>query len=121
MIDQRVSESIQSPFFGKDAYTTTIPAQFVKKFKCKVVPIYIERKNNVNFEVTVYTPLNFEEKETINEITQKLNKNLEQMILLNPQNGFGLIIDGNKLFFFSFLCSLYVGVIWFLKFDIPIL
>ena len=84
MIDQRVSESIQSPFFGKDAYTTTIPAQFVKKFKCKVVPIYIERKNNVNFEVTVYKPLNFEEKETINEITQKLNKNLEQMILLNP-------------------------------------
>ena len=84
MIDQRVSESIQSPFFGKDAYTTTIPAQFVKKFKCKVVPIYIERKNNVNFEVTVYTPLNFEEKETINEITRKLNKNLEQMILINP-------------------------------------
>jgi len=28
--------------------------------------------------------LNFEEKETINEITQKLNKNLEQMILINP-------------------------------------
>ena len=84
MIDQRVSEGIKSNFFNKEALTTTIPAQFVKKFKCKVVPIYIERKNNVNFEVTVYKPLNFEEKETINEITQKLNKNLEQMILINP-------------------------------------
>ena len=45
MIDQRVSQGIKAKFFNKDAFTTTIPAQFVKKFKAKVVPIYIERKN----------------------------------------------------------------------------
>ena len=43
MIDQRVSEGIKSRFFNHDAFTTTIPAQFVKKFQCKIVPIYIER------------------------------------------------------------------------------
>ena len=43
MIDQRVSQGIKSPFFNKDALTTTIPAQFVKKFNSKIVPIYIER------------------------------------------------------------------------------
>ena len=43
MIDQRVSQGIKSNFFNKKHLTTTIPAQFVKKFKCKVVPIYIER------------------------------------------------------------------------------
>ena len=43
MIDQRVSEGIKSKFFDEDAFTTTIPAQFIKKFNCKVVPIYIER------------------------------------------------------------------------------
>ena len=43
MIDQRVSEGILSNFFGQKALTTTIPAQFVKKFNTKVVPIYIER------------------------------------------------------------------------------
>ena len=32
MIDQRVSEGIDSKFFAKNAFTTTIPAQFVKKF-----------------------------------------------------------------------------------------
>ena len=84
MIDQRVSESIKSPFFNKDAYTTTIPAQFVKKFNCKVVPVYIERKLDTNFEVTVYEPLNFKKEEDINKITQKLNQCLEKMILYNP-------------------------------------
>ena len=46
MIDQRVTEGIKSKFFDEDAFTTTIPAQFIKKFNCKVVPIYIERFNS---------------------------------------------------------------------------
>ena len=50
MIDQRVSEGIKSKLFNKDALTTTIPAQFVKKFNCKIVPIFIERKENKNFQ-----------------------------------------------------------------------
>jgi len=45
MIDQRVSEGEKSNFFGQDAFTTTIPAQLVKKFGCKIVPIHIERYN----------------------------------------------------------------------------
>ena len=49
MIDQRVSEGIKSKFFNNLALTTTIPAQFVKKFKCKIVPVYIERKNKYHF------------------------------------------------------------------------
>ena len=43
MIDQRVSEGIKSNFFNQKAFTTTIPAQFVKKFNTEVVPVY--RKN----------------------------------------------------------------------------
>ena len=39
MIDQRVSEGINSPLFNLNALTTTIPAQFVKKFNSKVVPV----------------------------------------------------------------------------------
>ena len=57
MIDQRVSQGIRSNFFKHEAYTTTIPAQFVKKFKCKVVPIYIQRIKDVNFKISVSKPL----------------------------------------------------------------
>ena len=43
MIDQRVSEGEKINFFGYPAHTTTIPAQFVKKFGCKIQPVHIER------------------------------------------------------------------------------
>ena len=84
MIDQRVSEGILSKFFKNEALTTTIPAQFVKKFRCKVVPIYIERIKDIDFRLTVHAPINFSEDETIDTITLKLNSLLERMILQNP-------------------------------------
>ena len=84
MIDQRVSEGIQSDFFEKKALTTTIPAQFVKKFNCKIVPVYIERLENNDFKIKFNKPLIFNQDESIEQITSKLNQNLEKMILKNP-------------------------------------
>ena len=84
MIDQRVSEGIKSNFFNQPALTTTIPAQLVKKFGCKIVPIYIERINNIYFKMTVNKPIIYEKITTLEEITLDLNKKLEKMILLNP-------------------------------------
>jgi KDO2-lipid IV(A) lauroyltransferase len=84
MIDQRVSQGIKSNFFNYKAFTTTIPAQFVKKFKCKVVPIYIERTKGVNFRLTDYKTLEYSNNESIESITLNLNSLLEKMILKNP-------------------------------------
>ena len=84
MIDQRVSQGIKSNFFNHEAFTTTIPAQFVKKFNCKIVPIYIERTNNVNFRLTIQEPREYHNDETIESITLDLNNLLEKMILKNP-------------------------------------
>ena len=84
MIDQRVSQGIKSLLFGKEALTTTIPAQFVKKFNCQIVPIYIERKNNENFILEIMSPIIFNNDQTIEDITLKLNQLLEKMIIRNP-------------------------------------
>jgi KDO2-lipid IV(A) lauroyltransferase len=84
MIDQRVSEGIKSLLFRNEALTTTIPAQFVKKFNCKIVPIYIERENNENFMLEIMQPISFDNGETIENITLKLNQLLEKMIIKNP-------------------------------------
>tara|TARA_B110001452_G_scaffold188061_1_gene158394 strand:- start:196 stop:1056 length:861 start_codon:yes stop_codon:yes gene_type:complete len=84
MIDQRVSQGIKSNFFNHEAYTTTIPAQFVKKFNCKIVPIYIERANKVNFKLTINKPLEYLATSTIEDITLDLNLTIEKMILKNP-------------------------------------
>ena len=84
MIDQRVSEGIESNFFGKKALTTTIPAQLVKKFNCKIVPIYIERNKDIYFKLTVKNPISYNKNYTIKEITQDLNGRLEKLVMKNP-------------------------------------
>ena len=84
MIDQRVSEGIRSDFFNKKAYTTTIPGQLVKKFGIPVVPIHIERINNINFKITISKPIHFSSDTSLQEITDRLNTVLEKMIIINP-------------------------------------
>ena len=78
MIDQRVSEGEKVNFFEKKAYTTTIPAQFVKKFGCKVVPINIKRIGNVKFTIKIFEPVEFSKNATISQITHQLNIWLEK-------------------------------------------
>ena len=85
MIDQRVSEGISSKFFSKEALTTTIPAQLIKKFNISVVPVFIERVQDINFKITVNKPINFTQETSIKDITDKLNKILEKMVLLKPE------------------------------------
>jgi len=85
MIDQRVSQGVKSKFFHHDAFTTTLPAQFVKKYKCKIVPIYIERTQGVNFKLTIHDPLKYSDNQSVESITLNLNILLEKMILKNPE------------------------------------
>jgi len=84
MIDQRVSEGIRSNFFNELALTTTIPAQFVKKFDAEIVPIYIERFGDNKFKLKIYKRIRFSKNETLETITLNLNKVLEKMIIKNP-------------------------------------
>ena len=88
MVDQRISEGPRVPFFNKPAHTTTIPAQLALKYKCKLVPIYIERKEGVFFEMTVHEPYEIQntgnnEKDTY-DTTLKINQIIEKMIVKNP-------------------------------------
>ena len=85
MIDQRVSEGALSNFFNQKALTTTIPAQFVKRFDAKIVPVYIERLENNMFKLKICKPLKFKQSDNQEFITQSLNKTLEEMILKNPE------------------------------------
>mgnify|MGYP001166410800 FL=1 len=85
MIDQRVSEGILSKFFNQTALTTTIPAQLVKKFNIPVVPVYIERIEDINFKITIKKPIFFSQEKSISEITDELNIVLEKMIIKKPE------------------------------------
>ena len=85
MIDQRVSEGEKIDFFGKQAFTTTLPAQLSIKYDLDIVPVYIERDEKNNFTIEFQkklSPKNFKNKILL---TVELNKVLEKMIKRNPQ------------------------------------
>ncbi len=84
MIDQRVSEGKRISFFNHPANTTTIPAQFVKKFGCKIQPVHIERYNKIYFKISFEKQIITEENEDIASISLKLNQWLENKIKKNP-------------------------------------
>ena len=83
MIDQRVREGEQVPFFSHLASTTIIPAQLIKKYNCELIPIYIERIKNNYFKMYISEPIKISKNKNIFEITKLLNKILEKMILKN--------------------------------------
>ena len=85
MIDQRVSEGISSNFFSRKAMTTTIPASLVKKFNIDIVPVYIERIKKHSFRIAFHNPINFKSEESVEKITNELNKIVEKMIIKNPE------------------------------------
>jgi|TARA_B110000967_G_scaffold205262_1_gene249441 KDO2-lipid IV(A) lauroyltransferase len=88
MIDQRVSEGRRLPFFGDMALTTTLPAQLATKYHLDIVPIYIARNKNNDFEMIIYEPIQTSDKkdrETSKlDLTIRLNKIAEQMIAKDP-------------------------------------
>ncbi len=89
MVDQRVSEGPRTPFFNKLAHTTTIPAQLALKYNCKLVPVSLERKEGVIFEMTIDTPYKIKmtgnNEEDTKNITLKINQVVEKMIVKNPK------------------------------------
>ena len=84
MIDQRVSEGEKINFFSHPAHTTTIPAQFVKKFGCKIQPVHIERYNKIYFKISFEKQIIIGENANIASISLKLNQWLENKIRKNP-------------------------------------
>ena len=86
MIDQRVREGIKLNFFGKPASTTTIPAQIVKKFGCKIVPIYIERIDKFYYKMKINSPLNFDKNHSIEKHLDYLGEMFEPFTKVASQN-----------------------------------
>ena len=84
MIDQRVREGERIDFFNYPAHTTTIPAQFVKKFGCKIQPVHIERYDKINFKISFDEQITMDDNADDTFISLKLNQWLEEKIRKNP-------------------------------------
>ena len=84
MVDQRVTEGEKIKFFDNEALTTTLPGQLALKYKLDIVPIFIERTNNNLFKMKVYEPIKPSSFKDTSQVSEKLNKIIENMIIKNP-------------------------------------
>ncbi len=84
MIDQRVSEGEKISFFGKEALTSTLPAQLSIKYDLDIIPVFIERKGDDKFEIEFFDAIKPKDYSSKNKLSKKLNTVLEIMIRRNP-------------------------------------
>ena len=84
MIDQRVSEGEKLNFFGKPAFTTTLPAQLSTKYNLDIIPVFIKRDEKNIFKIEFQKRINPKNFKSKLELTKELNKVLEKMIVRNP-------------------------------------
>ena len=108
MIDQRVSEGLKCNLFNRKALTTTIPAQFIKKFGASVVPIYIERSNDNNFKLKIFA-VGVQSSEAVDEITNAIKEaNLYDVDAIAIVRGGGSKMDLHIFNSYS-ICSAVAG------------
>lgn len=94
LIDQRLSEGVESSLFGLPAMTTPTPAVIALRYGAALVPASIVRTEGAHFRVTVHDAVELrkdaEPTGEILRVTQILNDFLEARIRERPESWFWL-------------------------------
>jgi Kdo2-lipid IVA lauroyltransferase/acyltransferase len=84
LVDQKMNDGIEAPFFDKPSMTAGAAAQMSEKYDCPIVPLHIRRINGVHFRVEFYPPIEIEKSgnkaDDILALTTAYNKFLEDRI-----------------------------------------
>lgn len=93
LADQKITDGIPVPFFGRDAITTTSFARLAIKYNIPLIPARsIRIGKEFKFEVKVEKPLEFEKTDNLEEMTKdltlKINQKLEEWIKEYPAQWF---------------------------------
>ncbi|HXJ02596.1 MAG TPA: lysophospholipid acyltransferase family protein [Micropepsaceae bacterium] len=88
LVDQRASEGIKVPFFGRDAFTTPAPAALALKLGAVVIPVSNERRNGAHFHMRAYPiiepPNTGDAERDLVEFTARITRFIEDRVRENP-------------------------------------
>ncbi len=90
LIDQKYNEGVPALFFNRPAMTSPAFIQLCQKFKCPLVPTYVERLGNrAQFKIRVLSPLElFDKNQTpvpVEDAIKTAHTYLEEWITKNPE------------------------------------
>lgn len=88
LVDQKLNDGIAVPFFGRDAMTSTVLAEFALRFDAPMVPIRCTRLPGARFKLAYGAPLEVaktgERKDDVKTIMTAVNAQMESWIRENP-------------------------------------
>ena len=106
LVDQKMNEGIDVPFFGKNAKTADAIAKLSLQYNYPIVPCQIIRKERAGkfvseFEVVIHPPLSSVSKEAapdkkVYDLMLKVNSMVEGWVLQNPSQWFWFHNRWNK-------------------------
>ena len=88
MIDQKMNDGINIPFFNKNAMTTALPANIALKYKIPLIPLKIIKSKKLQYTATFYEPIIITKKDTKYSIMKRVNIMLEKWIREYPEQWF---------------------------------
>ncbi|HEY4265317.1 MAG TPA: lysophospholipid acyltransferase family protein [Micropepsaceae bacterium] len=88
LVDQRTSEGIKVPFFGRDAFTTPAPAALALKLGAVIVPVSNVRTRGAHFHMRAYPiiepPNTGDPDRDLVELTSRITRFIEDRVRENP-------------------------------------
>ncbi|MBB44160.1 MAG: lauroyl acyltransferase [Rhodospirillaceae bacterium] len=88
LVDQKMNDGIEVPFFGVGAMTAPALAQIAIKYKCPAIPIKLERISACKFRVTVFSPISKpmtgNHRKDVELMMTEVNKLFEKWIIERP-------------------------------------
>jgi Kdo2-lipid IVA lauroyltransferase/acyltransferase len=89
LVDQRTSEGIPAPFFGRDAMTTPAPAALALKLGSAIVPVWNERLSGAHFRMHVDAPVTVPQtgnaQRDVQVLTAAINAWVETRVRAQPE------------------------------------
>jgi len=89
LMDQKLNEGLELPFFGQPAMTTSAPAEFALRFRCPVIPTHVERIGPCRFRVVAESPLSLpnsgDHAADVRALTLAMNARIEAWVRARPQ------------------------------------
>lgn len=97
LIDQKMDEGLNVPFFTKNAKTSVALAQFAIKYSLPIIPLRMERiGNSTKFKLTIEPPLNIDNSMDEIAIMTIVNQKIESWVADKPEDWFWMHKRWNK-------------------------
>ncbi|WP_415472723.1 lysophospholipid acyltransferase family protein [Acetobacter persici] len=90
LVDQKMNDGVEATFFGRPAMTAPALAAMALRYRCAVIPGYVERLGPARLRIVVEPPMTLpdtgDKKEDMRLLVQQVNDRLESWIRRKPES-----------------------------------